>query len=283
MKPRRPVLRYHGGKWRLAPWIISHFPPHRVYVEPFCGAASVLLQKPRAFGEVINDLDGEICNLFRVLREPVAAKDLINALRLTPFAREEFDAAYNRDCLDSVERARRLMVRSFMGFNPGKITRTGFRGDVMRTVTPAMDWAGLPAALPAVVERLRGVTIEHKDAIELAQSHDTPDTLIYCDPPYVRATRTSLRWPSERAYKFEMTDADHRDMAAALRQTRSMIVVSGYRSDLYDELFDGWERMDRTASVSTNRGSGSRMESIWMNRAATQARGQQSLQLEVNE
>ncbi|BDI33458.1 DNA methyltransferase [Capsulimonas corticalis] len=260
-------------------------PPHRVYVEPYCGAASVLLQKPRAFGEVINDLDGEVVNLFRVLREPAAAKDLINAIRLTPFARAEFDTAYDRNILDPVERARRLMVRSFMGFSSsasGKGSKTGFRSYAYRSyMTPAADWAGLPAALPAVVQRLRGVTIENRSAIELVQSHSTPETLLYCDPPYVRSTRSSLRWPGEKAYAHEMTDDDHRTMAAALSSSAAMVIVSGYRCDLYDEIFNNWIRCDRAGVIASNTGSATRMESLWLNPAAAQARGQQSLELEV--
>jgi len=111
--PTRPVLRYHGGKWRLASWIISHFPPHRVYVEPFGGAASVLLRKPRSYAEVYNDMDGEIVNVFRVLRDPARARELERVLRLTPFAREEFELSYIRD-EDPIEQARRTIVRAFI-------------------------------------------------------------------------------------------------------------------------------------------------------------------------
>ena len=111
----RPMLRWHGGKWMLAPWIIENMPAHRIYVEPYCGAASVLFRKPRAYSEVINDLDGEVTGLFRVLRDRAAAKELERLLRLTPFARTEFDESYTAS-LDPVEQARRTIVRSFMGF-----------------------------------------------------------------------------------------------------------------------------------------------------------------------
>src|SRR3954471_8601570 len=102
-EPTRPVLRYHVGKWILAPWIISHFPSHRVYTEAFGGAASVLMRKPRSYGEVYNDLDGEIVNLFHVLRGPRAG-ELIASLRLTPFARIEFEESYET-AADPVEQA----------------------------------------------------------------------------------------------------------------------------------------------------------------------------------
>ena len=137
----RPILRYHGGKWMLAPWIISHFPEHRTYVEPFGGAASVLLQKPRTYSEVYNDLDGEIVNLFRVVRDNGAA--LIEKLKLTPFARQEYRLSFET-CDDALEQARRTVIRSFMGFGSNALARgikSGFRGNSSRSgTTPAHDW-----------------------------------------------------------------------------------------------------------------------------------------------
>jgi DNA adenine methylase len=172
----RPALRWHGGKWNLAPWIIGFFPPHRCYVEPFGGAASVLIRKPRSYAEVYNDLDGDAVNLFRVLRSDRAG-ELIDALRLTPFAREEFvEASELSD--DPIERARRLVIRSFMGFgsNGHNIKRkTGFRANSNRSgTTPARDWLNYPDALASIVERLQGVIIENRDAAEVMAAHDSP-------------------------------------------------------------------------------------------------------------
>ena len=159
---RRPVLRYHGGKFKLARWIISHFPPHHVYVEPFGGAGSVLLKKQRAYAEVYNDLDGEIVNVFRVLRDVDQARELVRMLRLTPFARDEFELSYLVNG-NPIEQARRTICRSMMGF-ASMVTgqwRTGFRNNSTRSgSTPAGDWTNYPDALQAAIERLRGVTIE---------------------------------------------------------------------------------------------------------------------------
>lgn len=167
--PTRPILRWHGGKWRLAPWVISHFPPHSIYVEPFGGAGSVLIRKPRAHGEVYNDLDGEIVNVFRVLRDRESGEELIRLLTLTPWAREEFNGSYEPTD-DPIERARRCVVRCSMGFGSSsrRKNRTGFRARAWRqNMTGPGDFANLPPALFAVIDRLRGVCIEHRRALEL--------------------------------------------------------------------------------------------------------------------
>lgn len=267
--PMRPVLRYHGGKWKLASWIISHFPPHRVYVEPFCGAASVLLRKPRSYAEVISDLDGEIVNLFRVLRDPMRARELERMLRLTPFARSEFELSYLPDG-DPVEQARRTIVRAFMGFGStltGQWT-TGFRSNTKRSgTTPAHDWAGYPDLVPTFVERLAGVVVENRPALDVIQQHDGPHTLFYVDPPYPTGSRGE-RWAG-RAYRHEMTDDDHRDLAAVLRFCRGMVVVSGYACELYDEeLYPDWHRVERETFAD---GARRRTEVLWLSPRTWQA------------
>ncbi len=189
MKPTRPILRYFGGKWRLAPWIISLMPPHRTYVEPFGGAASVLLRKERCYDEVFNDLDGDVVNLFRMARD--RGEELAEAVRLTPFSRREYSEA-QAVCADPLENARRLVVRSFMGFGADSCARkSGFRA-VARSQrrVPAKDWTNYPEALKVVIERLRGVIIEEDNAENIIRRHDSPEALIYADPPYCHSTRT---------------------------------------------------------------------------------------------
>lgn len=179
----RPILRWHGGKWILAPWIIQNMPEHRVYVEPFGGAASVLLRKPRSYAEIYNDLDDDVVNLFQVLRGP-RSSELIAALKLTPFAKSEFEQAY-LECDDPVEKARRLITRSFQGFGSnGHARKTGFRSNSNKSgTTPAREWANYPAQLTTAVERLSGVVILKNDAIKCMENHDSPETLHYVDPP----------------------------------------------------------------------------------------------------
>lgn len=278
---QRPAIRYHGGKFRLAPWIISHFPAHRIYVEPFCGGANVLLRKPRAYSEIINDLDHEICNLFRVLRNPSSSRDLIEALRLTPYAREEFDMAADCGDADSLERARRTMIRCWMSYSGRNVSGQGWRANASRSYsTPAQDWAALPDSMEAVVGRLRGVIIENRTASQVIKQYDNPAALIYCDPPYVRSTRSSLRYESERAYVHEMTDSDHENLAKQLNAVSGMVIVSGYRCDLYGQLFADWRRIDRQAAGSGQAGSVTRTESLWLNQAAMKSAPQQAMGLD---
>lgn len=310
----RPVLRWHGGKWRLAPWVISHFPRHRVYVEPFGGAASVLMRKDPSAAEVYNDLDRGAVNLFRVMQDPVLAARLIELLRLTPFARDEYRLACEPTD-GPVEKARRLVIRAFMGFGSnahnerGRYFRAsvradktsigtgdvgfntrllkyqssgiGFRGTSSRTgfraqssgsnVTPAHVWANYPDSLIAAIERFRNVVVEHADAFKIIRDHDRPDSLIYCDPPYLPETRTrqkKKRPPGYLAYEHELTRQGHIRLLAALKRCRGMVVLSGYPSELYDARLKGWAREEVAALAD---GARPRTEVLWLNPACAAA------------
>lgn len=266
----RPALRYHGGKFRLAPWIQQFFPPHGCYVEPFGGAAGVLLQKPRVYAEVYNDLDSEVVNFFRVLRDPKARADLIEACRLTPYARDEFDAAYEPTD-DSLERARRTCVRAAMGFGSAGATKatTGFRTDTRRKYGTAQhNWADYPGALGAIGERFAGVLIENRDAIAVMEDHDGPDTLHFVDPPYVHSTR---HMRNRGGYRHELDDDGHRRLLETLKGLSGMVVLCGYRSDLYDAALASWARHETTARISGGRGTSLRTEVVWLNTACSAA------------
>ncbi|WP_071000505.1 DNA adenine methylase [Methylobacterium sp. C1] len=268
MTPTRPVLRWHGGKWRLAPWIVQHFPAHRLYTEAFGGAASVLLRKPRSYAEVYNDLDDDVVGLFQVLRSE-RAPELLAALRATPFARAEFERAYEISA-DPVEEARRLVIRSFMGFGSDGFNRevtTGFRANAHRSgTTPAQDWANLPDALTFTVERLRGVVIEHRDATGVFAQHDAPDTLHYVDPPYLFETRSQKNRGGGRGrggcYRHELTDADHARLLEVLLGLKGMVVLSGYPAPTYDAALARWTRVERAAHAD---GARARTEVLWIN------------------
>jgi len=265
---KRPVLRYHGGKWRLAPWIISHFPPHRVYVEPYAGAASVLLQKPRCYAEVYNDRWEVVVNVFRVLRDPEQARELERVLRLTPFSRREFDQCGDMHLAqveDPIERARRTLLRSFAGFGSAATNATystGFRGLNNRAhTTPAHDWMRYPDYVVSFVERLRGVVIENRNALDVIRYYDRHDgVLFYVDPPYPHSTRNMER--GNAAYAEEMIDDDHRALAGVLRECTGMVVLSGYACDLYDnELYPDWRRVEKPVFAD---GARAKTEVLWM-------------------
>lgn len=271
VRPTRPLLRYHGGKWRLADWLISHFPPHNVYVEPFGGAASVMLQKPRCYAEVYNDLDGDIVNVFRVLQCPEKRALLIDKLRFTPYARAEFNLAWEQTD-DAIEAARRVIIRAQMGFGSAGATKgsTGFRRDTERRYTTAMqDWVRYPDCLPPIINRMMGVQLETRPALDVIRTNDRVGTLFYVDPPYLHDTR--VMDGSTRYYRHEMTNADHVELLDRLNQVQGMVVLNGYPSELYENALRGWRRVEKQSRASAWRGTSMRTEVIWLNEACSDA------------
>lgn len=263
--PTRPLVRYLGGKWKLAPWIISHFPPHKIYIEPFGGGASVLLRKPRVVNEIYNDLDGDIVNLFRMVRDHGPA--LRKCVELTPFARDEYDAAFSLDPVDNLDRARITLIKAWMGRGSDSLNKKrGFRlylnaNDRIRST--ADEWARYPEALAEVTKRLQGVVIEHRDAFKVIHSHDQGEALIYLDPPYLHSTRGR-----EARYKNEFTDSDHERLAEMAHTADSMIVLSHYPCALYDRLYGDWWSTTKDTYADE---AMPRTEKLWLNPAAREA------------
>lgn len=276
----RPALRYHGGKFRLAPWVLQFFPDHQAYIEPFGGAASVLLQKPRSPAEVYNDLDGRIVNFFRVLRDPVSAAEMQRRVALTPYARAELEWAMAGDGVDAVDAAHRLVVRSFFGHGSDSATRTcrtGFRCKLTDgRALPAGEWSTWSDAIPAFARRLSGVVIENDQAEKIIRRMDHPNTLIYADPPYLPETRSALSnaRSGTNGYKHELDLDGHHALAEVLNSCKSMVVLSGYPSELYSRLFPGWATFARKSTA--DRGV-SRTEVVWLNPACQRALGQATL------
>lgn len=270
----RPPVRWHGGKFLMSRSILPYLPPHRLYTEAFGGGAGVLLHKPRSHAEVYNDLDGDIVCLFRVLQDPEMAGRFMELLRLTPFARREFEISYDPSD-DPVERARRLVIRSFMGFGSNAHSSsarghrsTGFRSNSNRSgTTPAQDWQNLPDAYPAIVERMRGVVIENRDAIEVLRRHDGLAALHYVDPPYVHDTRSMFKG-GKSAYRHELDQAGHATLLEALRSLIGMVVLSGYAHPLYDAALHDWRRIEFKAYAD---GARPRTEVLWVNPTAAAA------------
>lgn len=272
-----PVMRYHGAKFRLAPWVMSFFPPHKVYVEPYGGAAGVLLQKPKSEREVYNDMDQEIVNVFKVLRCPKASRELSQKLQLTPYARTEFELSYTA-CGDRIEQARRTLIRAQMGFGSAGATKntTGFRIDMNRDYgTSASLWAEYPQHISQFQHRLNGVLIENRPALQIIENHDRKDTLFFIDPPYVHSTRVMQK--NSSGYKHEMTDNDHQTLINTLLDVKGLVVLSGYDNDLYKHQLTHWQCHKTFARASAYRGTTQRTECVWLNPACAALQNQPDL------
>lgn len=260
----KPLMRYHGAKWRLAPWIISHFPSHHCYVEPFGGSAAVLISKEPSNREVYNDKNFEIVNLFNVIRDDEMRTELLRLLVMTPYSRTEFEFAKEVGQNDTpVMTALKLLVRAQMGFGSAGATRgkTGFRLDTARGGTSLQSlWSELPANVLEVTERLRNVVIENTDAYNVIKQHDRSDTLFYLDPPYTLDTRTN----KDSYGKFEMREFEHTRLLELTQKSKGMFVISGYDNELYNDTLAGWTKSSRQTAISSRNGSGQRTEVLWL-------------------
>jgi len=253
-KINRPALRYYGGKWKIASWVISHFPDHVNYVEPCGGAASILIAKNPAKLETYNDIDCRVVNFFQMLRSEPAA--LIEQIRLTPWSRAEFYRSKEAD-IDPIEDARRFFVSCWQSFSK--------HGGSWRSM---YDYSARPRSatkdikeidhLYLIAERLKSVQFECRDAIEVVQKYDTENGLIYFDPPYIPEVRVNKKY-----YTHEVDVQWHIDASNVLKTAKAHVVVSGYRSGLYADLFEsaGWIRRD----IATVANAGAkRTESLWL-------------------
>ncbi|AJP04755.1 DNA methyltransferase [Streptomyces cyaneogriseus subsp. noncyanogenus] len=257
----RPPVPYFGSKQSIAPWIVSLLPDHEHYVEPYAGGLSVLLAKTPSKMETVNDLDGELVTFWRVLRDRPA--DLTRACALTPHSRAEQDAAYAAASGNELETARRVWVRLTQG-RGGTLRRTGWRHYVDPAgagTSLAGQLDGYVDRLAAAAERLHAVSLENLPALELiAKYGKQPRVLLYVDPPYLGSTRAFAN------YRHEMTgEAEHRELAAALADCRAAVVLSGYDSPLYDELYGGWHRYTTQTTADNANGDRGRTEVLWSN------------------
>lgn len=270
-------IRWFGSKWSIADWIVAHLPTHRSYVEVFGGSAAVLLTEKRSHSETYNDLHDDVVHFFRLLRD--RPDELIIACELTPFSREEHVACFVESGEeDEIERARRFFIRSWQtrgGYQRSGATK-GFWADpgadpgARRGSPPAITYARVPARLRIVAERLQGVCIESLDWRELLAMYDREDTLFYCDPPYMRATRYHAR-----VYDHEWTDDEHADfLAQACALEHAACAISGYRTDIYDEALSAWLRLE--CGLTTQTGT-RRTECLWLSPRAAEGGTQRVL------
>lgn len=268
LRPRRGkkiAFGWYGGKFSHLDWLLPLLPECHHYCEPFAGSAAVLLNRDPAPVETYNDIDGDVVNFFRVLREN--SDELQRVVALTPFSREEFHEAINGTAngITDLEQARRFYIRARQArtglaqtatlgrwANCKHTSRAGMSGVVSR-------WLGGLEGLTEIGERLLRVQIENRPATEILKLYDSSSTLFYCDPPYLHSTRGD-----SKAYGYEMREHEHVQLAESLSRVKGKVALSGYRSTLYDKLFEGWRRFDapakRVHSVKQER-----QECLWMN------------------
>lgn len=261
---------WYGGKFSHLGWLLPLLPQTQHYCEPFGGSAAVLINREPAPVETYNDIDSEVVNFFRVLRDD---KDrLIELIGLTPFSREEFELAISPidQTLPEIERARRFYIRArqvrtglAQKASSGRwahcllTSRAGMAGAVSR-------WLGAVEDLDLIAQRLLRVQIEHAPALEVIQRYDSPATLHYLDPPYSHDSRTDIN-----AYAHEMTEQQHRELAHILRHLQGKVALSGYQSPLMDELYDDWHCVAGPEKQIPS-SKAPRREMLWTNYDVTQ-------------
>ena len=251
----KAVLKYPGAKNRLAPWICNYVPLHRNYVEPFFGSGAVVFNKEPAYLEIINDIDGDIVNYFRIIRE--RGDELIKKIRLTPYSREEYNAQYLSCETNELERARRFAIKCWMGFGCGNRYKNGYRRGIGETSpNPAKAWNELPNTILKATERLKNAQIESVDAIKLISEMKGNSTFIYCDPPYLMETRKRY------LYNYEMDDIEHEKLLDVVTKSDCKIMISGYDNDLYNEILYKWNKVQKRTCAECGV---TRIETLWMN------------------
>ena len=259
----KPVLKYPGSKWRLAEWIVSLMPPHKSYLEPFFGSGAVFFKKPPSRIETINDLDGEIINLFRCIREQ--PEELMRAVACTPYSRGEYEQAWayfkagGQVRPDGIEAARLTLVRYWQAHGSTVVYKGGWKNDRAgrEYAYDVRYWRQLPERIAAVAERLKDAQIEQAPAVDVIRRFRHPDVLIYADPPYMLHTRKGKQYIVEMA-----EEAQHVELLDALKEHPGPVILSGYDNDLYNEHLQGWKKLHRRAQAE---GGAVRTETVWLN------------------
>ncbi len=264
MTVTRPPLTYFGGKWRIADWVISHFPTHQVYVEPFGGGASVLLKKPKSKLEVYNDAAGSVVNFFRVVRDH--GDELTRRLTLTPYALDEYKACAEPSD-DPIEQARRFFVMANQCFGARGAdgqTKKGWRRAKECNHKVALIFTKRVDVLAEATNRLRTVQIDNLDYVDVLAKYDSTAALFFVDPPYVHESRSGYSGPTEGYGEHEMSDSDHVALIERLAELRGAVVLSGYQSDLYmSHVPSEWVLVTK-ATVTAQQKSAT--ECLWLSR-----------------
>ena len=253
----KAIAKYPGSKWSLSDRIINLFPEHHSYLEPFFGSGAILFNKPRSNIETVNDLDGNVVNLFECIRTD--PERLARSIYMTPYSREVYEKAYQAIPKDKFEAALYFYIRLNMGHGfrtTGE--KVGWKNDVQgrERSYASQDWCNLPEKIIQAAERLRGVQIDNRPALELIPRFNFKNVLIYCDPPYMLRTRHG------KQYRCEMDDEDHEALLDILLKHKGYVVISGYETELYNSMLAGWNRYEMTAYSQT---CSKKREILWMN------------------
>ena len=250
-------MKYPGSKWRIAEWIISFFPEHRSYLEPFLGSGAVLFNKPRSNIETVNDLDGNVVNLFEWIRKD--PEKLAHEIYFIPYARQAYEEAFESETEDSLQKAVNFYIRLNMGHgfrtNGEKV---GWKNDVQgrERSYASQDWCRIPEKIIEAAERLRGVQIECRPAAGLIRRFNHPNVLIYADPPYILSTRHG------KQYRHELDDRGHNELLDVLLEHKGPVILSGYDNDLYNDRLKDWHREETTCYSQV---CSKKREILWMN------------------
>ena len=253
----KAVLKYPGSKWSIAKWIIGFFPDHHSYLEPFFGSGAVLFNKPRSNIETVNDLDGNVVNLFEWIRKD--PERLAHEIYYTPYARQIHEEAFTAIPEDSFERAVNFYIRLNMGHgfrtNGEKV---GWKNDVQgrERAYASQDWCHIPEKIIQAAERLRGVQIEYRPAVDVIERFNHPNVLVYNDPPYVLGTRHG------KQYRCELDDKGQNDLLDVLLAHKGPVVISGYDNNLYNDRLRNWHREE---TFCYSQVCNKKREVVWMN------------------
>ena len=237
------VLKYPGAKNRLASWIVKYIPKHKVYLEPYFGSGAVFFNKEPAKIETINDLNADVINYFKVLRDKPF--ELIESLQLTPYGRDEYENAYTQDLNENdIEKARKFSVRCWQGFGSSNLYKNGFRSSQQsNSPITTKAWRELPETLKEATMRLQNAQIENLSAVDLIKRYNTQDVFIYADPPYLLGTRKGY------LYKHEMSDEQHIELLEILLGHLGKELLSGYDNELYNSMLKDWVKVYKNTTA----------------------------------
>jgi len=260
------IIKWHGGKWKLAPAIIKLAPPHKTYAELFGGSFAVGITKSKSKTEIFNDLDDELWMFWKVIRDH--RQELITALSLTPSGRRELREAYIRNPEDSmIEIVRKLIVRCNQGIGSSNKENTGYRNTINKkdSCSPALGWYNLPDRVELLYQRIKNVMLEHKDALLLMDAFDHPQTWFYLDPPYLGETRGKTS--QLVGYNHDMTNEEHIALCEKITNLKGSVIISGYDNPIYNHILQDWWRIDMEgfADRPSKHGREVKIESLWMN------------------